>query len=90
MKQLSGAFRKWADWFDLPSDVTGGSIRIEMIGNHRLQIQNHKGVEHFHPQILKIRTPQGIMEIKGEELMIKAIFPDTVFIEGKIKEVRYL
>lgn len=89
MKLFSESFRKWADWFDLPSDVAGGSARIEMIGNHRLQVQNHLGVEHFSMQKLQLRIPQGSLLIVGESLKIKAIFPDTVFVEGIIKEVRY-
>lgn len=90
MKQFSGSFRKWADWFDLPSDVAGGAARVEMIGSHRLQVQNHQGIEQFSPDKLQLRTPQGSLLIQGKSLTIKAIFPDTVFVEGDIKEFRYL
>jgi sporulation protein YqfC len=83
--------RKWTPkWFDFPPDVTGEVPRIEMIGPYRLQIENHRGIEHFRQGELKLRTTQGILQVSGEQLKIKAIYPEVIIMEGTIHEVRYL
>jgi sporulation protein YqfC len=83
--------RKWvSEWFDFPPDVTNEVPRIEMIGSYRLQIENHQGIEHFSPNEVRLRTKRGIILIHGEQLKIKAIYPEVVMMEGMIQEVKYL
>jgi sporulation protein YqfC len=83
--------RKWvSEWFDFPPDVTSEVPRIEMIGSYRLQIENHQGIEHFSPGEMKLRTKQGLLQVSGEQLQVRAIYPEVVIMTGIIHEVRYL
>ncbi|MBA4493154.1 sporulation protein YqfC [Paenactinomyces guangxiensis] len=85
-----GHMRKWAsEWFDLPPDLTSEVPRIEMIGPFRLQVENHRGMYHFSNREIKLKIHQGSIIIAGENLMIKAIYPEVVLIEGTIHELRY-
>ncbi|MBA4600755.1 sporulation protein YqfC [Thermoactinomyces sp. AMNI-1] len=82
--------RKWvSDWFDLPVHVTGDTPRIEMIGTMAMQVENYLQLEKFNFSELQIKVKDGILEIKGEQLKIKAIDPEIVLIEGQILEIRY-
>ncbi|WP_224749479.1 sporulation protein YqfC [Polycladospora coralii] len=83
--------RKWAtEWLDLPPDVTSDAPRIEMIGAHRLQIENHRGIQQFKDTELKLGVHGGALSIIGEQLKIRAIDSESIYIEGKIDQLKYL
>ncbi|SFJ08941.1 sporulation protein YqfC [Thermoflavimicrobium dichotomicum] len=82
--------RKWiSEWFDLPPDVAEEVPRLEMIGLSHLQVENHRGVLSFSPQELKLRMTEGYLTILGDHLKIKAITSDMVWVEGKMKGLKY-
>lgn len=89
--------RKWSrklrnmtsQLLDLPQDVIFDLPRITMIGNMQLYIENHAGVIHFSRDKLQLRLSVGRLEIIGEDLVIRAILSEEVFIEGKISDLRY-
>ncbi|WP_127582650.1 sporulation protein YqfC [Paenibacillus koleovorans] len=86
--------RRWSRWtaklLDLPQDVVFDLPRFTMIGNRQLYIENHRGVIHFSSDLLKLHLSQGVLEVRGKELTIRAILPEEVFIEGIITDVKYL
>ncbi len=82
--------RKWvSDWFDLPANISGDAPRIEMIGTIAMQVENYQLLEKFNSRELQLKVNAGVLEIKGEQLKIKSIDPETVLIEGQILEFRY-
>lgn len=78
-----------AKLLDLPQDVVLDLPRFTMIGNRQLYIENHRGVLHFSDESLKLALSQGNLEITGKQLVIRAILPEEVFIEGVISDIRY-
>ncbi len=78
-----------ANLLDLPQDMGMDLPRITMIGSMQLYIENHRGVLHFSSDTLKLGLSQGKLEIIGKELVIRAILPEEVFIEGIISDIRY-
>lgn len=91
MSQLSRKIRKWAvEALDLPGDLVFDLPRLTMIGNKQLLIENHQGVVHFSPEELHLELKQGILTVEGAELVIKAIMPEEVIIEGRISGIKYL
>lgn len=78
-----------AKLLDLPQDVVLDLPRFTMIGNRQLYIENHRGVLHFSDESLKLALSQGNLEISGKQLVIRAILPEEVFIEGVISDIRY-
>ncbi|MDF2725240.1 MAG: sporulation protein YqfC [Paenibacillus sp.] len=91
MRQWNRGFSKFAaKLLDLPQDVVLDLPRFTMIGNRQLYIENHRGVLHFSSDLLKLGLTQGKVEIHGKELVIRAILPEEVFIEGVISDIRYL
>jgi sporulation protein YqfC len=78
-----------ASLLDLPQDVVQDLPRITMIGNLQLYIENHRGVLHFSPDRLKLALTKGTLEIRGKQLVIRAILTEEVFIEGTIDDIQY-
>jgi len=78
-----------AKLLDLPQDVVLDLPRFTMIGNRQLYVENHRGVLHFSSDSLKLGLTRGHLEIRGKELVIRAILPEEVFVEGIISDIRY-
>ncbi|WP_199618746.1 sporulation protein YqfC [Paenibacillus alkalitolerans] len=91
MRRFTRKFTKWtADMLDLPQDVIFDLPRVTMIGNMQLYVENHRGVLQFTGEYLKLALSQGSMEVYGQQLSIRTILPEEMFIEGIIREVKYL
>jgi sporulation protein YqfC len=86
--------RKWSQFtakvLDLPQDVVQDLPRMTMIGNVQLYIENHRGVLHFTSNLLQLQLTKGRLEVHGQQLVIRAILPEEVFIEGIIAGIQYL
>lgn len=76
---------------DLPQDVILDLPRITMIGNLQLYIENHQGVQHFFsPEMLRLALTKGQLEVRGRDLVIRAILSEEVLIEGVIDDIKYI
>ncbi len=84
MKQLT------ANQLDLPKDVIFDLPRVTMIASYQLYIENHRGVIQFTDEYLHMRLSKGELKIYGNNLVIRAILPEEVFVEGKIKSIEYI
>lgn len=91
MRRLTKRFNQLtAKLLDLPQDIVLDLPRITMIGNVQLYIENHRGVKHFSPDKLLLSLSKGDIEIRGKNLVIRAILTEEVFIEGTIDDVKYI
>ncbi|HEX7056940.1 MAG TPA: sporulation protein YqfC [Bacilli bacterium] len=91
MRRLRRQLSKWAgSMLDLPKDVIYDLPRITMIGNMQTYIENHRGVVRFSDQELELLLSKGKLAIRGSGLVMRAILPEEVFVEGRIDEVKYL
>ncbi|WP_309863196.1 sporulation protein YqfC [Desmospora profundinema] len=90
MRKIGNKLRKIAsDWLDIPPDVAANVPRVQMVGPYRLHIENHRGVESFSETALTLKTDQGALVITGRRLVIQAIYPEEIWVEGEISQVRY-
>ncbi|WNQ13458.1 sporulation protein YqfC [Paenibacillus aurantius] len=75
---------------DVPKDVVLDLPRMTMVGNMQLYIENHRGVLHFSTEVLKLALSKGELEVRGRELVLRAILPEEVFVEGQIEDIKYI
>ncbi|PTX64864.1 sporulation protein YqfC [Melghirimyces profundicolus] len=91
MRNLGSKMKKVAsDWLDIPQDIAANLPRVLMIGPYRAHIENHQGVERFSRTELRLKTARGPLSVTGQKLVIHAIYPDEVWVEGEITEVKFL
>jgi len=89
MMRVSRRLRKWtATILDLPQDVALDLPRVTMIGGLQVTVENHRGILHFSPQSLRLAMDGGEMEVTGQDLTIRNIGAEEVFVEGKIMGVQ--
>jgi sporulation protein YqfC len=90
--------RKWKEkWrrfatgvLDMPHDLTMEMPRITMIGQLQMYIENHRGVLWFSNQELRLLLTKGQLLIRGNNLVIRAILPEEVLVEGVVDQVVFL
>lgn len=75
---------------EIPEDVVHDLPRITLIGNRQLYIENHRGVLHFSPSTLRLSLSIGELEVSGSELVIRAILPEEVLVEGFVDDIQYI
>jgi sporulation protein YqfC len=91
VKKWSENWRKVAAGvLDLPKDITMEMPRITMIGQFQMYIENHRGVLHFSDKELRLLLTKGQLIIKGNNLVIRAILPEEVLVEGIIHQVIFV
>jgi len=91
MRQWSRKIRKWAvHALDLPEDSLLGVPRMILTGDHRLTVENHRGVDLFADGQLRLKLEDGKLDIAGEHLVIRRIGRDEVQIEGTIRRIQFL
>lgn len=80
--------RRLIQWLDLPPDVTANVPRIQMVGFSQLIVENHQGVDFFSDSEIRLKADRRKIRIQGENLVIRSIFPEEIWIEGNIVEMR--
>lgn len=90
MRRIRKKLDQWtAGILDVPEDIAQDIPRLIMIGNIRLQIENHRGVLHFSEDRLSLSLSRGSLEILGTNLSIRTIMAEEVLVEGVISQLKY-
>ena len=76
------------DIVDLPAE-TAGEPRITQVGRAHLLVENHKGVFEFLPGILRLKTRDGLLCVRGEGLVIRELSAERMLVSGSIDGVGF-
>lgn len=83
--------RSWiTKTLEMPPDVMMDLPRITMVGRLHIYIENHRGLLLFSEEEVRLMLKQGQCIIQGKNLVIKAILPEEILLEGKIDQVKYI
>lgn len=74
---------------DLPKDVLLNLPKITVVGKEEISIENHKGIEAFEKEFIKVKTNIGIVKVEGENFEILYIASETIVLSGKFKSISY-
>jgi len=72
----------------LPSDSLSLPT-VTITGNNRVAIEQHYKLISFSEKIIKLQCENGIIQIRGDMLVIKLMYPREIILEGNIKEVSF-
>lgn len=82
--------KQFVELFDLPPEVILNLPLLMVIGNSRLQIENHKGLRKYNSDEIKIKIKEGYIIVHGKNLIVKEISEDSLSITGCIYDLSYL
>lgn len=79
-----GIREKMADMLDLPEELVLDCARLVMVGERELTIENYKGILEYTDKLIRIKTADKKMMIKGDDLRINTITDEELQIKGQI------
>lgn len=74
----------------LAEDIPGDLPRIEIVGDKRVLVENHKGILEYGDNIMRINCGKMIVRIAGEGLNLQALSLSELAVTGKITSVEYV
>ena len=84
MKGKGSILEKVTYAIDLPGEVLPGQPLIEIIGQHRVLIENHKGVMQYGDTEIRARVSYGCIRVCGTELRLMQMNRQQLVISGCI------
>lgn len=82
--------RQFSDYLELPGDIALDLPKIVLVGNIQVFIENHRGIQEYNPQLIRVVVNDKVVEVTGENLILRNILPDEICVEGRILAVSFL
>lgn len=82
--------KQFSDLLEIPGDVLLDLPRIVLMGNLQVQIENHRGIQEYTPRLVRISIGKGMLELTGEDLVLRTIMTDEILVEGKIQSLSFV
>ncbi len=90
-KEFKNKFkRKLSDYLELPGDIMLDLPKIVLVGNLQVFIENHRGIQEYHRQLVRVVVNDKVIEITGENLALRNILPDEICVEGQIASLTFI
>nr|WP_297172891.1 YabP/YqfC family sporulation protein [uncultured Agathobaculum sp.] len=70
-------------------DLHGDRPRVEIIGNNRVVVENHRGIQEYDDGVLRVRCSGCEVRITGDALTLTALSLDELAVTGTIVSVEY-
>ncbi|MCR2033680.1 sporulation protein YqfC [Anaerofustis stercorihominis] len=74
----------------LPEEILLEKLNIEIMGNEKMNIINHKGIIYYSPENIRINTSSGLLSINGKDLLLSTLISEELIIEGQITSIEYI
>ncbi|MGI6224633.1 MAG: sporulation protein YqfC [Peptococcales bacterium] len=81
---------RFSSILDMPKDVMLDLPKLTVIGDIQIYIENHRGIIEYTNELVRLSTSLGQLIIKGEELVLRNISVEEIYIDGKIQEVGFM
>ena len=80
--------RSFAEWLavklDIPADLTGDGLRLDMRGRHTLTVHGCKRILNFTPCEVRLALEDSTLTVSGQRLICTAYLAGAVGIEGLV------
>lgn len=71
--------------FDLPIETAVGITRVTIAGNHRVHVENHKGIAEYGDQHIVIHGSRQDIVICGRDLRLRSMSNYELVILGNVQ-----
>ena len=78
------------DIFDFGYEITEGLPKITFLGNTKVCVENFTALEEYKNNTVKLKCKLNVIDILGENLVIKNIREECIEICGKITSLRFI
>lgn len=85
--------RPFSEWLavklDIPADLTGGGLRLDMRGRHSLTVHGCQRILDFTPSEVRLAVKDSTLTVKGCRLICTSYLAGAVSVEGYICGVSF-
>jgi len=78
------------DSIPLPQDIVHGDIRITIMGNREVYIENYKGLLEYSGNSIILQAKSCKIQIEGKSLNIDYYTNEDMKISGRLTSIKYL
>ena len=75
------------DRLDLPGETLPGQVLVEIAGENRVLIEQHRGIREYTPERIGVCVRYGMVEIYGKGLELRSMSREQLIICGQIDGV---
>ncbi|MCF8010459.1 MAG: sporulation protein YqfC [Clostridiales bacterium] len=75
---------------EIPSDVILDLPKIIIMGDLHVFLENHRGIYQYNTELIRVASGEGEIEITGEGLQLRNIYPNEMCIQGQIKSITFI
>ncbi len=75
---------------ELPKEIVLNMPKLTMLGNGDLIIENYKGIVEYDRDLIRVNTTAGIVRVRGTNVYIKEITPESIMIYGDIESLEFM
>ncbi len=86
----SAALEKTARAMELPPDLTGGMLHVELSGNREAVVEGKCAILEYDEEIIRLRAGKYTLRFTGRGLSLRNLRRDSAIVEGYILSVEYL
>ena len=76
-------------FLELPKEAMLHSVRMVMLNNNEMLIENHQGISEYTQNTVKVDTQGYVITVMGNELILLQMGKDDISIRGTIQEISY-
>lgn len=73
---------------DLPEEAAG-TPKLTVLGRENALVENHAGVYQYRAEEICLYTKAGMLYITGENLTLREITPERLYISGQVDGLHY-
>jgi sporulation protein YqfC len=77
------------EWLELPDDTLLDLPRLTLIGQVMLAVENHRGLVRYAPDEVRVATGAGLLQVRGEELVVRRMDRERLTIAGRIASLAW-
>lgn len=75
------------DRLDLPGETLPGQVLVEIAGENRVLIEQHRGIREYTPERIGVCVRYGMVDICGKGLELRSMSREQLIICGQIDGV---
>jgi len=72
---------------DLPGECLPGQVLVEIAGDSRVLIEQHRGVREYSREKIGVRVRYGLVQVCGSGLELRCMTREQLVISGRIDSV---
>lgn len=65
------------------------AVRVTTVGGCRALVENHRGLEEYAPERVRVRDRQGCVCVRGRALALREVRKDALIVSGTIDAVEF-